>query len=452
MLQKAVTQTADTITAAFAALRGSLGATELITRAQRRMNLVDFGSTLFQEPLEKLLRACREEAELSLLGRFVTHWDTIRFLSNLLRLREEERRAPEILEQRIERPIFIAGLPRSGTTFLHSLLAEDGTNLVPRIWQLIHPYPLGTGPDQRPRRVGRQLRMFGMLAPEFRRMHPIDASSPQECSEITAHVFASLRFDTTYHVPSYRRWLDETGHLDAYRFHKRFLQHLQHQAGVAGRWVLKCPDHIFALDALRAVYPDAGIVFVHRDPLAVLPSVTRLTEVLRRPFTRHIDKLEIGRQDSDRWLSATELMTEAADEELFEEPILHIHYLNLVSDPLETVATLYRHFGRALDPHTATRISRLVEAKPNGGYGTRRSHLEEYGLDPVAERDRYARYVERFGIRPERKAGPVRPVEGSAALAGRSAEATEKVSSANPRGDTVAPDALLAARLESTRR
>jgi Sulfotransferase family len=441
MLQKAVAQAAETITAALAVVRDPLGANELVARAQRRMNLVDFGSTPFQEPLQNLLRACREEAELSLFGRFATRWDAVRFLSNLLRLREEERRAPEILEARIERPIFIAGLPRSGTTFLHSLLAEDDTNLVPRIWQLIHPYPIGPGSDQRPRRVSRQLRMFGMLAPEFRRMHPIDASSPQECSEITAHVFASLRFDTTYHVPSYRRWLDETGHLDAYRFHKRFLQHLQHQAGLAGRWVLKCPDHIFALDALRAVYPDACVVFVHRDPLAVLPSVTRLTEVLRRPFTRHVDKLEIGRQDSDRWLSATELMIEAADEEQFEEPILHIHYLNLVSDPLETVATLYRHFGRALDPHTATRIGRLVEAKPNGGYGARRSHLEEYGLDPIAERNRYARYVERFGIRPERKAGPVKPVEGSAALMpGRSAEATKKVNPADPRGDTIAPD------------
>jgi hypothetical protein len=440
MLQKAVTQTADTITAGFAALGDPLSATKLITRAQRRMNLVDFGPTQFQEPLEKLLRACREEAELSLLGRFVTRWDAMRFLSNLLRLREEERRAPEILGERIERPIFIAGLPRSGTTFLHSLLTEDDTNLVPRIWQLIHPYPLGNGVDQRPRRVARQLRMFGLLAPEFRRMHPIDASSPQECSEITAHVFASLRFDTTYHVPSYRRWLDETGHLDAYRFHKRFLQHLQHQAGVSGHWVLKCPDHIFALDALRAVYPDAGVVFVHRDPLAVLPSVTRLTEVLRRPFARHIDKIEIGRQDSDRWLAATELMTAAADEDRFEEPILHIHHLNLVSDPLETVATLYRHFGRTLDAPTAARISRLVEAKPNGGYGTRRSRLEEYGLDPMTERDRYARYVERFGIRPERTAGAARPGKGSAGLVnGRLADATEKVSPANPIKDDIAP-------------
>jgi hypothetical protein len=433
MLQRAVSQAADTIIDVFGTLRDPLGADELIARSRRRTGLVDFGCTPFEDSLRNLLRACREEAELSLFGRLATHWDVVRFLSNLLRLREEERRAPKILEQRIERPIFIAGLPRSGTTFLHSLLAQDHTNFVPRVWQLIHPYPLDGpdgGPDLRSRRVARQLQMFGILAPEFRRMHPIDASSPQECSEITAHVFASLRFDTTYHIPLYRRWLDETGHLDAYRFHKRFLQHLQHQAAVAGHWVLKCPDHIFALGALRAIYPDAGVVFVHRDPLAVLPSVARLTEVLRRPFTRHIDKHEIGRQDSDRWLAATELMIEAADEECFEEPILHIHYLSLVSDPLDTVATLYRHFGRPLDPRAAARISRLVEAKPNGGYGTRRSRLEEYGLDPVVEHERYARYVKRFAIRPERRTGSAGSVKGSAALvSGRSAEAAEKVCS-----------------------
>jgi len=417
MLQRAVSQAVDTITAALAIMRDPLDADELIGRAQRRTGLVDFGSTPFDEPLQNLLRACREEAELSLFGRSATRWDAVRFLSNLLRLREEEKRAPQILEQRVERPIFIAGLPRSGTTFLHSLLAQDRTNLVPRVWQLIHPYPPdepSAGPDLRPRRVARQLRMFGMLAPDFRRMHPIDASSPQECSEITAHVFASLRFDTTYHVPSYRRWLDETGHLDAYRFHKRFLQHLQHQAAVAGHWVLKCPDHIFALGALRAVYPDAGVVFVHRDPLAVLLSVARLTEVLRRPFTRRVDKLEIGRQDSDRWLAAAELMIEAADQERFEEPILHIHYLDLVRDPLGTVATLYRHFGRVLDASAGARISRLVEEKPNGGYGARRSQLEEYGLDPVAERERYARYMERFGIRPEQQTVSARSLKSPA--------------------------------------
>src|SRR5215472_8906007 len=271
----AVFRVADTLGDVFAPRREPISADELIALAHRRTGLADFGETPFQAPLRRLLRACHEDANLSVVGRIATRWDVVRFLSNLLRLADEEKRSPEILAQPVARPIFISGLPRSGTTFLHSLLAEDPANLVPRVWQLIHPYAprkAGRSHDLRARRVARQLRLFGLLAPDFRRMHPIDAASPQECSEITAHVFASLRFDTTYRIPSYRRWLDETGHVEAYRFHRRFLQHLQHQAAGGGRWVLKCPDHVFALAAIRTVYPDARLVFVHRDPLAVLLS------------------------------------------------------------------------------------------------------------------------------------------------------------------------------------
>jgi hypothetical protein len=404
MLQRSFFRVADRITAACAPLRAPLDGDELVDLARRRTGLTEFGETAFLGPLRNFLSACAQEADLSLFGRLATRWDVLRFLSNLLRLREEERRTREILCQPIARPIFISGLPRSGTTFLHSLLAEDPANLVPRVWQLIHPYPplnSGRHADSRQKRVARQLRLFGFLAPNFRRMHPIDAASPQECSEITAHVFASLRFDTTYHIPSYRHWLDETGHLDAYRFHKRFLQHLQHQAGGGGRWVLKCPDHVFALAAIREVYPDARLVFVHRDPLAVLLSVARLTETLRRPFTRSLDRIEIGRQDSDRWLTATEAMIAAAQEQSFAVQILHVHYLELVSNPVGTVAALYQHFGDTLEPAAAARIARLVEARPNGGYGAHGSRLEEYGLDAELERARYARYMAHFGIRPE---------------------------------------------------
>jgi sulfotransferase family protein len=381
-------------------------ADDLVARARRRAGFADFGATPFAEALQMLLRSCREEADLSLFGRFAIRWDSVRFLSNLLRLRAEELAAPEILDLPIERPILIAGLPRSGTTFLHSLLAEDPANLVPRVWQLIHPYPArATGADRRPQRVARQLHMFALLAPEFRRLHPIVASSPQECSEITAHVFASLRFDTTYRIPSYRRWLDGTGHRDAYRFHKRFLQHLQHQAGRTGRWVLKCPDHIFALAAIGEVYPDARLVFVHRDPLAVLLSVARLTGVLRRPFTRHIDKIEIGRADSDRWLTAAELMIAATQRQPFAEPILHVHYADLARDPLGTVAAIYRHFGTELAPPAADAIRRLAATRPNSGYGARRYQFAEHGLDAARERERYARYTAHFGIRPEVEIG-----------------------------------------------
>ena len=387
-------------------------AEHLIDAAQRRTGLSDYGDIPFERPMRILLQACREEAELSLFGGAAIRWDTARFLENLLRLRDEEKRSPAILDLPIEAPLVIAGLPRSGTTFLHSLLIEDGANIVPRVWQLIHPYPArhdNGGGDRRQQRVARQLRMFQILAPQFRRLHPISASSPQECSEITAHIFASLRFDTTYRIPSYRRWLDDTGHLDAYRFHKRFLQHLQHQANDTGRWVLKCPDHIFALCALRTVYPDANLVFVHRDPVAVLASVARLTEVLRRPFSRHVDRFDVGREDSDRWLAAAELMIAAADDARFAQPIFHVHYPDLVADPAGAVAALYRHFGRALGPEAATRIKRRVAANPNGGYGRRRARLEDYGLDPAREHQRYARYMTRFGISPEQGRTPSRP-------------------------------------------
>lgn len=400
------------MTGGFARWRRPPGAERLIDEAMRRTGLRDFGDVPFERPLRILLEACREEAELSLFGGAAIRWDTVRFLANLLRLRDEEKRAPELLDEPIDAPLVIAGLPRSGTTFLHGLLIEDPANLVPRVWQLIFPYPAPRdrdGADRRQQRVARQLRMFRMLAPQFRRLHPIEASSPQECSEITAHIFASLRFDTTYHVPSYRRWLDGAGHLDAYRFHKRFLQHLQHQRNAGGRWVLKCPDHIFALAALRAVYPDANLVFVHRDPVAVLASVARLTEVLRRPFSRRVDRFAVGREDSDRWLAATELMIEAADEKHFARPIFHVCYPELVADPAGTVAALYRHFGRVLDPAATARIRCRVAANPHGGYGRRRAQLEDYGLDPAGEHRRYARYMARFGIVPEQGRTALRP-------------------------------------------
>jgi len=384
----------------FGFLLPSLRPEGLIAGARKGSGLSDFGPVAFQDGLEAFLRACNDEAELSFFGRFATRWDVRRFLSNLLRLHDEESRAPRILEQRIERPIFIAGLPRSGTTFLHRLLAEDRTNRVPRVWELIHPYPApgAIAAGDRRRRVDRQLRMFQFLAPEFRRVHPIDADSPQECSEITAHVFASARFDTTYRIPGYRSWLQRNGHVEAYRFHKRFVQHLQHQAGGECQWVFKCPDHVFALDAIRTVYPDARLVFVHRDPLRVLASNAHLTEVLRRPFTRRIDRQALGRQETEHWGAATELMIEAADRQPFAEPILDIHHDDLVGAPLTAICRLYEHFGLDLDRDAARRIDRLVEANPRGGYGANQYRFDTYGIDPALERERFAPYVARFSV------------------------------------------------------
>jgi hypothetical protein len=395
---------ADGIADAAGILRRPLDADALLALARRRSGLSDFGDTSFVDPLRRLVGSCNDEASLGLVGRMATRWDTLRFLTNLLRFNDAERRESGILKQAIERPIFITGLPRSGTTFLHRLLLEDLDNRAPLVWQTIYPYPLGKpgrgGRDIRPLRVARQLRAFERLAPEFRGLHPLDADSPQECSEITAHVFRSLRFDTTYRIPTYRNWLDGDDHLPAYRFHRRFLQHLQHQNG-GGRWVVKCPDHLFALDAIRTVYPDARLVFVHRDPVKVLLSVAKLTEVLRRPFTRRLDPREIGAQESSRWLHGTRQMIAVGDDAGLPEPVHHVQHKDLVANPVGTVAELYRHFSLTLAPPVAAAVGHYARQRPNGGYGPRDYRFEDHGLDGGVEREKFQAYMRRFGIEPE---------------------------------------------------
>ncbi len=365
-----------------------------------------------REALRRLLDACASEAALSIVGRVATHWDVRRLLGNLARFAAEEARDPAILAEPVAAPVFITGLPRSGTSFLHRLLLEDPDNHAPLVWQTIAPYPRPGRPDRRIEAVGRQLAAFARLAPEFPGLHPLTATSPQECSEIGAHVFRSLRFDTTYHVPSYRAWLDAGAQLPAYRFERRFLQHLQHQrpAGQApGRWVLKCPDHVFALAELRAAFPDARLVFVHRDPVSVVLSVARLTEVLRRPFTRRIDRLAIGRHEAARWHDGAERMIRAAT----DPRICHVHYQALTADPLGAVRQVYRHFGLPLPAPAEAAIARLSAREPNGGYAHEAYRFADYGLDPAAERARFAAYTRFFDIAtedgPPRRVAPALP-------------------------------------------
>jgi hypothetical protein len=390
---------ADALAGGVGLLDCPLSAERLVATAQRSSGLREFGETQFMEPLRRFLSACATEAKLSVVGRFATRWDTLRFVSNLLRLQAEEERSQDILHERIERPIFITGLPRSGTTFLHRLLLEDSFNRAPLVWQTIYPYP-PFPTEQCVSKVSVLLRNFERMTPEIRGLHPLEADSPQECSEIAAHVFRSLRFDTTYRIPSYRRWLDADGYLPAYLFEKRFLQHLQYRKQ-PGRWVLKCPDHLFALGELREAFPDACAVFVHRDPLSVLLSVAKLTEVLRKPFTRQVDPLEIGRAESARWLAGAECMLRAAHDEPFAQPICHVGYAELVSDPAATIARVYRHFGLELNEQAHSRIASKARHQPDGGYSHPAYLGKDHGLDRDAEQEKFAGYMSYFGIEPE---------------------------------------------------
>src|SRR6201987_666051 len=288
--------------------RRPLRADELLESALRRGKRRDFADRSFVRPFEHLLNACHEEADLSVFGVRALRIDVLRCLRNLLRFDEVEAARPGVLSRPIRAPVFITGMPRSGTTFLHRLILQDPGTIGPRLFQLVYPdTPLAScvGAGIRKRWVSLQLTLFRLMAPELNALHPVAVDSPEECTDITAHVFQSLRFDAMYRVPSYNSWLERRGFFDAYRFHRRFLQHLDAQAP-GRRWILKSPDHLFALDDIRRVYPDARLVLVHRDPVRVLASVAKLTEVLRRPFARNVDRIEIGREVSASWLDGAQ--------------------------------------------------------------------------------------------------------------------------------------------------
>ncbi|HUB97421.1 MAG TPA: sulfotransferase [Stellaceae bacterium] len=376
---------------------GPLSTRDLIRSAQANTGLTDFGEWDIEEPLDILISSYEAEANLNPFGRMAARWDLLRFLSNLLKFRQAEIANPEILDEKVEQPIFITGMPRSGTSFLHELLCEDPSNWAVRCWETIYPFAMTRrvteDTDRRRRKVDRQLASFTWIAPEIASLHPITADSPQECTEITGHIFRSMRFDTTHYVPTYRHWLDSQSQLAPYRFHRRFLQHLQH-GRKGGRWILKSPDHVFALDALREVYPDARFVFMHRPPLAVMPSLARLTEALRQPFTKRLDRRQIGTDLAERWRQGTAIIASATESlERSPEPPLHFQFQEFVRDPAGAVETLYAHFGLPLADETTAAVRDLVARKPTGGNGLNHGRLEDYGLDPQSERRRFSHYL-----------------------------------------------------------
>jgi hypothetical protein len=289
-------------------------------------------------------------------------------------------------------------MPRSGTTFLHRLILQDPGTIAPRLFQLVYPYAsrAGVGTALRKRWVSLQLALFRVIAPELNALHPVAVESPEECTDITAQVFQSLRFDAMYRVPSYNSWLERSGFLDAYRFHRRFLQHLDAQLP-GGRWILKSPDHLFALGDIRKVYPDAQLVLVHRDPVRVLASVAKLTEVLRRPFARSIDRLEIGREVSASWMDGAQRMAALSG----DASVLHLNYRQIVAHPLDSVRAVYRHCGMVLSPEAEAHMRSWLRTTANTRRPWRDYRLGEFGLDAQFLRERFANYTSTFGIETE---------------------------------------------------
>ena len=374
----------------------------LLDEARRRTRLDDFGDPSFREPFGLLLRSLETEAKLSFLGRVAARQDILRLLSHRLRMLADRRRHPEIAAQEIHAPLFVTGLPRTGTTLLHGLLAQDPANRAALNWEMMFPSPPpARARHQRDRRIElaeRQIRWFRRLAPDFQKIHPVGARLPEECLIIQSHSFVSFQFQTAYDVPSYQAWVEAQDLRACYEMHRQFLQHLQWH-GPKGSWVLKAPAHLFGLRALFAAYPDAGVVLMHRDPVEVVASVASLHTALRSTFSDAVDPVAVGDEVSRRWADGIARAFRDRDggcapADLFVDVL----YADLIRDPLATVRRIYRHFGRRLGPAAEDRMRAFLAANPRDKHGRHRYALTHFGLDPDQVRARYRGYCERFGF------------------------------------------------------
>ncbi|MCW5556668.1 MAG: sulfotransferase [Verrucomicrobiae bacterium] len=380
----------------------TLNPDQLIAAACRRTGLEDFGDDGFRPALRELLHSCETEADLNLVGRLAARSDASRILRNRLRLQEDRRRHPEIAAETIRRPLVVVGLPRSGTTLLHRMLSQDPANRVPLTWESMLPSPppeRATYPtDRRIEFAERQVGWFLRIAPEFQRIHPVGARLAEECVMLMSHSFASYQFDTMYRIPSYQAWMERQDLRGAYRIHRQLLQQLQWRCP-GERWVLKAPNHLFALPALVETYPDVGLIWTHRSPADVIPSLASLVTELRRVFSDSVDPSTVGPEVSRVWKDGLQRGLQALDRGVVPaNRVQHVGYSELAADPVGAVRRLYAQFEIPFTAEFESRLRAFLQEFPRGRFGRHEYSMEAFGLDPEEERMRYRDYCERFAV------------------------------------------------------
>ena len=374
-------------------------ATDLIESAKRRCRLDDFGEGEFFEGLSRLLESCHSEARLNLIGKIALRTDVLETLCSRLQMERDRQLYPNIAQQEIREPLFIVGLPRSGTTLLHSLLAADPEHRCPLMWEVRSPTPPTLADEKRRvQRATRSCKFFNWLAPTFRYVHAVGAEVPQECISLMTPTFLSDQFDAMYYVPSYRAWFFQRDLRPAYEYHRRFLQHLQFRRA-APRWILKAPTHMFALPALLSVYPDALFVQTHRTPVDAMASVSSLVTILRSAFSDAVDPVTVCREAIDYWSETMDKFLNERDR-LANQRICDVEYDEISRDPIAAVRRIYNYFGWSLSQQAEQRMRVLVAKHAERQPGNHRYHLSQFGSSADEVLSAFVPYCQRFGLSP----------------------------------------------------
>jgi hypothetical protein len=381
--------------------------------ARERTGLSDFGKEDFVERLQVWLDAVEEDKGLGPLGRATVFDEAVRYAAARLQLEDLLKRHPEILDIQIDRPIIVAGLPRSGTTHLINILASDPRLRTMQLWESMMPFPFPGEPnglvEESPRyKLTQEMwKVFGQILQHMPAMHEMEPDHVHEDIELQGLDFTTYLLEWRARIP---RWTDyyykhdQTAH---YAYGKRALQALTWLRG-PNRWAMKSPPHMENLRPLISVYPDATVVLTHRDPVAVIQSAVTLLAYWDR----------IRRTDMDLpglaalWISRIEHMLRACVRDrdaLPEGQAVDVIFHEYMADQRGVIERIYATAGLEITPEADERIMGYVNANPRGKHGVVDYDLiDQFGIDIRALRDRFAFYYDRFPVRIE-------PVKGETA-------------------------------------
>jgi len=369
-------------------------AADLHAAATAITGLADFGTDDYGDGLAVLLEAYASEARLTPKGTRVARALLRGALTARLFSEAAWARHPEHAEVAIERPIFVTGLPRSGTTALHRLLTADPGHQGLQLWLAEVPQPRPPrdtwAADPAFRYVQAGCERHHVSHPEFMAVHYMAAGQVEECWQLLRQSMRSVSYECLAHLPGYSSWLRGQDWTAAYHRHRRNLQ-LIGLPDAGRRWVLKNPSHLFALDALLAVYPDALVIQTHRAPRTAVASVCSLAAQASAGWSTTFHGEVIGRDQLETWAYGLDRFTEARaghDPAQFYD----IEYDDFVANPLGTVAAVYQHFGLALSGRAADAMRELCGQSPGTAGRGHRYVLSDFGLTAEQVDERFAGY------------------------------------------------------------
>jgi hypothetical protein len=385
----------------------SLEVDELLEEASRRASgLTQLGEAQFLEGLRRLAESLESEGRLTAIGRMIARERILGSIVNRLHYLEDRVRNPGIAAEKIEKPVIVVGMPRTGSTILHDILAQDPDSRAPLTWEVMFPSPPPEpGSFETDPRIEACAATFpGVDAqiPAFKAMHPMGAQLSQECVSLMADTMCSPLFHNQFRVNGYQDWVDrEADWSRVYDFHEHQLQHLQWKVK-RDRWVLKTGAHMWGLEHLLAKYPDARIVFTHRDPVKSMTSYASLTALVRSMGSDDVDPIEIAEDWTARIKRVLEhaiAVRAAADYPAAR--FYDMYFQDFVADQFAVVEQIYAAFDLPMTEVAATRMKAFIADNPQGKDGIHRYSPEEYGIDPAVIRESFRTYMERFGLESE---------------------------------------------------